>query len=473
LTVKKIWNRCYNACAQSVRDNPFRVALGAALALAAVFFPDLAAAAPLMFIGDIEPPKLKELQASMEKAFTTLQDNIKRNQDSMDKAIDELKRGDAVHAKTADDLKELGSKTQKSQEEFKTALNAYGDRMRDIEQKLDKRPGPGEGGAGKTAGEVFAESDSYKQMIKSRGFNSLPVEIERKTAILNPAPLTPLNPLVPPQLLPGIIMPGLRRFTIRDLIPNLSTSQNLIEFASELLFTNNAGPQFDPASPGSVVTEGAPFNESALTFQLSQSPVVTIGHYIPASRQILSDAVALAGYINSRLTYGLKLEEENELLNGVGTAGKLNGLINQSAAFTGGATNQTIIDTLLKAFTQVSLSFFDASAVVLHPLDWQSVLLQKDTLGRYLFADPHSASSASIWGKTVVPTQAIAQGTFHAGAYDLAASIFDRESITIRTAEQHLDWFTRNLVAILCEERLALCVYRTASMVTGTLNYAG
>jgi hypothetical protein len=37
------------------------------------------------------------------------------------------------------------------------------------------------------------------------------------------------------------------------------------------------------------------------------------------------------------------------------------------------------------------------------------------------------------------------------------------KTMTIRTAEQHSDWFARNLVAILCEERLALAVFRAAT----------
>src|SRR6185503_16067245 len=109
----------------------------------------------------------------------------------------------------------------------------------------------------------------------------------------------------------------------RDLIPQVRTDSNLIEFTSEATYTNNARPQGD-ASPGGI--EGETFAESALTFTLSNSAVVTIGHWIPASRQVLSDAGLLQGHISTRLLYGLKLEEEEELLTGNGSAGTLNGI---------------------------------------------------------------------------------------------------------------------------------------------------
>ena len=59
------------------------------------------------------------------------------------------------------------------------------------------------------------------------------------------------------------------------------------------------------------------------------SAVITIAHWIPASRQVLDDAPMLQSYINVRMTYGLKLEEEDELLNGDGsqTSGQINQLI--------------------------------------------------------------------------------------------------------------------------------------------------
>jgi HK97 family phage major capsid protein len=259
---------------------------------------------------------------------------------------------------------------------------------------------------------------------------------------------------------------------VRDLLPQQRAESNLIEFCRELVYTNNAGPQWDATSPVPH-QEGAPKNESGITFELANQAVTTLAHWIPASRQVLKDAKMLQGYIEGRLTYGLKLEEEDELLNGTNLSGELNGLRTQQTAFNGGVTNQTALDTLLKAFLQISLSEYEATGVVLHPTDWTNILLLKDTQGRYLFSDPHGQTSPQVWGKPVVATQSMTQGQFLAGALALAAEIFDSEDATVRVAEQHQDFFIKNMVAILAEERLALVVYRPTAIVGGAISYAG
>lgn len=414
-----------------------------------------------------EGPELKELEVSMKKVFAEMQDNIKKIQDTAAKALEEVRTEGTLHAKTNEKLTELG----KTGTDLSANVKELRDRMLDVEQKLAKKPGanPGEDGERKSAGQLFAESDSVSAMIKSKATRCDPVTIERKT-ISNATGQN--QPLVASDRLAGIVMPAMRRMTVRDLIPQLRTTSNLIEYCKELVFTNNAGPQYDGSSP-TAKTEGAPKNESNITFELATSAVITLAHWLGASRQVLSDATQLAGYIDTRLEYGLKLEEEDELMNSTGTSGELNGLLNQATAFTGGATNQTILDTLLKAFLQVSLSEYEASGVVLNPIDWTTTQMLKDTQGRYLFSDPQAMTQPRVWGKPVVPTQAITQGTFLTGAFDLAAAIYDREDMNIRVSDQHADFFTKNLVAILCEERLALVVYRPAAIVTGNVSYAG
>jgi len=97
----------------------------------------------------------------------------------------------------------------------------------------------------------------------------------------------------------------------------------------------------------------------------------------------------------------------------------------------------------------------------------------KDTTGRYLFSDPQSASLPRLWGKDVVATASQTSGKFTAGAFNLAAEIFDREDASVRIAEQHASFFVQNMVAILAEERLALAITRSAAIVYGNISHAG
>jgi hypothetical protein len=214
--------------------------LGALLALGWI---DPAAAACGIVL-DVEPGSVKELWKATQDAMKAMTDKVKANQDTMDKAIEQLKRGDDIHATTADALKKLGEESAAAKKDLLEKVNTFADRMHAVEQKLDKKP-VGDEKPVKTAGELFAESDAYKAMIASKGFNSLPVTMDRKAAVVN-ATSNNDQPLVRADRVQGIIMPGLRRFTIRDLLPQLRTTSNLIEFASELLFTSGAGPQGGP-----------------------------------------------------------------------------------------------------------------------------------------------------------------------------------------------------------------------------------
>lgn len=417
------------------------------------------------------PSDLKTLHAEMQKAFASMKENIAKIQDTAEKAREEVRQEGSLHTKTNEKLTELG----KVGNELSESLKELKDRVRDVEQKADRRPAGTE--QAKSIGAIAIESEQFKAAQKNLAKPNMdPVVIGsyHNAAVSGPGTATTgtTGTLVAPDRREGIIMPGLRRLTIRDLIPARRTDSNMVEFVVESSYTSNAGPQYDGTSP-SAGTEGAVKPESALAFTLTQVPLVTLAHFIPASRQILADASGLQSYIDGRLRYGLKLKEEDEMLNGANTNGDLNGINNQATAFTGGVTNQTAIDTLLKAFTQISLSNFDATGVILHPNDWRDILLLKDTTGRYLFADPHNMERAVIWGKDVVATASQSSGTFTAGNFILGAEIVDREDATVRVAEQHADFFVRNMVAILAEERVAICILRAAAIVKGNISFAG
>lgn len=394
----------------------------------------------------------KELKALWDKQDAELKDVLK-------KADEEVKSIGKLSAETAKSVNELATKAGE------TAA-----RLLAIEQKLTAPGGGTE--APKTIGELFIESKGY-EALKGGAGNSGKVNVgsifgvDTKTNVVNATGQN--QPLVPDQRVPGIIGPGLRRLTIRDLIPSLPTQSNLIQYVKETGFTNAAAMQ---------ASEGAAKAESALTFALANAAVQTLAHWIPASTQILDDAPALQGYIETRLRYGLKLVEEDQLLNGTGSGVNLSGLIaNATAMSTSYAVTatDTYIDTLLHAKTQVEMAYYRPTGFILNPRDWETIQLTKTTgsasSGQYIFADPHSVQAPTIWGLPVVSTQSMAQGQFLCGAFDIAATIWDRMNSTVDISREHSDFFTRNLVAIRVEERLALTVYQALALVYGGFPY--
>ena len=269
------------------------------------------------------------------------------------------------------------------------------------------------------------------------------------------------QPLVPDQRVPGVVRPGQQRLAVRDLMPNLPANSNLIQFAKETAFTNAAAPQ---------AGEGVAKAESALTFTLANAAVQTIATWIPASRQILEDAAGLQAYINSRLLYFLKLEEEQQLLSGSGSGQNLSGLITNATVFDTSVVNtgtDNYADVLRHAILQCELSMFPASAIILNPRDVARIDLIKSTTGEYLFRAPRGANSTAMWNLPVVSSFSMPEGQFLVGAFDLAAAIWDRADATVEISRDHADFFTRNLVAILVEERLALTIYRSDALIFG------
>lgn len=254
--------------------------------------------------------------------------------------------------------------------------------------------------------------------------------------------------------------------TIRDLLPVGTTTSNLIWYAKENVFTNAAAPVYN-ASPETF--EGVLKPESSLTFTSASAPVQTIAHWIPASRQVLDDAPMLQSYIDDRLRYGLKLVEETQLLNGDGTGANLNGIMTQASAYNRGATGDTALDTLRKAILQARIAEYPVDGIVLNPVDWAEIELLKDAENRYLIGDPRNVLGQRVWGRNVVDTNAMTENNFLVGAFQLGAQIWDRMEATVEIARQHDDFFVRNLVAILCEERIALTVYRPAAFIKGSI----
>lgn len=73
-----------------------------------------------------------------------------------------------------------------------------------------------------------------------------------------------------------------------------------------------------------------------------------------------------------------------------------------------------------------------------------------------------------MWGLPVVATKAQAQGTFTVGGFDLASQVWDRMDATVEVSREDRDNFVKNMLTILCEERLALAHYRPTALIKGT-----
>jgi HK97 family phage major capsid protein len=264
-------------------------------------------------------------------------------------------------------------------------------------------------------------------------------------------------------------LPLLRRLTIRDLLMPGRTDKAVIFYPRETGFTNNAAP----------VSEGSLKPKSELTFDMVTETVRTIAHLMDVSLQMLDDVPYIRSYIQNRMIYGLKLKEEAQLLTGSGTGQNLEGIYTAATAYSqpagasiGGTASETDLDKLRLAMLQVELALAYTTGIVLHPTDWANIELLKNTLGNYLFTNPQNTTTGRIWGRDVVSTPAMTQGTFLVGDFAQHAQILDRQDANVAISFENKDNFERNMATIRIEERLALAIYRPEAFVKGTLESA-
>ncbi|MFK3912035.1 phage major capsid protein [Enterobacter cancerogenus] len=381
--------------------------------------------------------------AQIQKAIEESQKNMQQLFDAQKTEIETTGR---VSKQLQDDL-------AKVQEELKAA----GTRLFDMEQKISSGPeNPGEkkSFSERAAEELTKSWNGSKGHFEAQTFNKSLGSDDASA-----------GSLIQPMQVPGIIMPGLRRLTIRDLLAQGRISSNSLEYVREELFTNNAAS----------VAEKALKPESELTFSKQTANVKTVAHWIQASRQVMDDAPMLQSYVNNRLMYGLALEEERQLLNGDGSGDDLEGINHVATAYDGdlNATGDTRADIIAHAIFQVTESEFSASGIILNPRDWHSIALLKDNEGRYIFGGPQAFTTNIMWGLPVVPTRAQAQGTFTVGGFDMASQVWDRMDATIEVSREDRDNFVKNMLTILCEERLALAHYRPKALIKGSFAESG
>lgn len=278
---------------------------------------------------------------------------------------------------------------------------------------------------------------------------------------------------------------GERRLTVRDLCTNIQINSDTFEFVQVTAKTNNAAAvaeatsEADPTSTANTTTgvvtttndaNGGYKPQSDMTFAVVTSPVETIAHLMPITRRAAADAPQVRQMVDAFLLYGLKEEEEDQILNGNGTSPNLRGILQTAGISTVGSAG-TDLDAIVDAIRTIQADNRTPNALVVHPNDWYSTgfLLAKDTAGNYLVGDPRANLDQlnSLWGLRVVVTPAMTENTALVGDFSQAV-VADRQQSAIYVTDSHKDWFQRNLLAVLAEERLGFGVLDPDAFATVT-----
>jgi HK97 family phage major capsid protein len=311
-------------------------------------------------------------------------------------------------------------------------------------------------------GEQVVSSEQITELRNAAGRAKVQIPLAPRAEITSVE--TGAGPLIAPERDTRVVGLPRRRLTVRALLGRATTSSNLIEYARQTTRDNQAA----------TVAEGALKPESDLGFEIKQAKVATIAHWLKTSRQAMDDAGQLRSIIDSELRYGLAVVEENQLLLGDGVGSNMLGLIPQATAYdpTGEPVTPNKFDVLLNAIAQAEAANLPVTGIVVNNIDWMRLQSLKDAQDRYMGEGPMGSTMPSAWGIDVVPSSAIASGKFLVGAFADAATVYDRMNPVVLLSTEDGDNFRRNMVTVLCEERLALAVRRPEALIYGDYSAA-
>lgn len=320
-----------------------------------------------------------------------------------------------------------------------------------------------------TLGQAFVGSDAYKQYLAS-GMPQAPgaryavkdvhrgvVEVTRE--MLERKEITIEDGVIRAERDTEIFRDDEEELTIRSLVQVNQTGSNLIDYL-RYEYTRGAAP----------TAERAEKPQAAAAADVESTPVRTIAVWVPVTEQQIQDAPQLVGIIQGDLRWDLQVTEEEQMLWGDGTGENLLGIMETPGVDEARAeADDTLIDRVRRAFTDIRVGTRGRArpdGVLVHPYDWEEIVLEKGSDQRYVWAVVQDAEGLRIWGTRVVETVAAehpetGQRVILPGAYRRSATLWDRQQAAVAFGWIN-DQFITNQRTIRAEERVAFAVRRPA-----------
>lgn len=331
-------------------------------------------------------------------------------------------------------------------------------------------------------GEKFTSEKGFQDYVKNEGRGSFRKDVggtllgrslltrgQQFRAGFNSTDLAAINVTISQEM----ISLGVQRLTIMDLLAGGTMSTAGFVYPVE--------NSFDPfaVAADTVAERGLkPEWEPDITTARADAQVIAVMATVP--KQFMADFSAFGSWLNNRGDYLLQIKAEQQLLYGNGVGSNIKGITTftgvQTRAY-GTVASETTPDALFRGNTDIETNaYFDPDGFAMHPYDFEQVRLLKDANGQYLGGGPFYAPYGTgqyikyhtLWGLPCVVTKSVKLGRPIAGAWKMGAQWFLREGLTIETSTSHKDYFQRNLLAVLFEERLALACYRPIAFLEHT-----
>ncbi|MFF2651476.1 phage major capsid protein [Streptomyces sp. NPDC058045] len=278
------------------------------------------------------------------------------------------------------------------------------------------------------------------------------------------APLQVALGHVAPVRMPMVDQVDRDNLTILDLISRGQAS-GPFEYLQVTGVTRNAAIVPDEILPGDANVKPT----STIQTELADAKPYTYADGYDVTNALLSDAPALATYMNSELEYSLDSVIEDKLLNGAGTAGEPRGILNttgvQELTYTPGANAMEQVKAIRRAITRITtLPGGNVTACLMSPEDDEAWDLLQDTADRFMGQGPFGQGPNTSWGRARALSQRLAPGTVILGDWRQVA-LLDVEGLSILAFNQHKDYAQRNLVYVRAELRAEQVIWKPNRLI--------
>lgn len=259
---------------------------------------------------------------------------------------------------------------------------------------------------------------------------------------------------------PGFVEAAARPIQMLDIIPVFPIGGDQYVYMEETTRTHAAAE----------TAEGGDYAESAFEFAEKTSPVKKITDSVPVTDEQLEDVALMSGYINGRLTFGVRQRLDRQVLVGDATGSNLRGLANVVGIQTQARGADPRMDAFYKAMTKIRLTGRAMPTHhVMHPEDWQDIRLTRTADGIYIFGAPTDAGPERLWGLPVVQQDAQGAGTGYVGSFQPQwIALHERRGVNLQVGYVGSQ-FTKGLRTVRADMRAAFTVTRPAAFceVTG------
>ncbi|MBL3670804.1 phage major capsid protein [Streptomyces sp. M2CJ-2] len=293
---------------------------------------------------------------------------------------------------------------------------------------------------------------SMKEWLASRKATAAPLQV----ALGN----------VQPVRMPMVDQVDRDNLTILDLISRGQAS-GPFEYLQVTGVTRNAAVVQDEILPGDPASALKP--TSTIQTELADAKPYTYADGYDVTNALLSDAPALASYMNNELEYSLDSVIEDKLLNGTGTAGDPRGILHttgvQELTYTPTADAMGQVRAIRKAITRITtLPGGNVTACLMSPEDDEAWDLLQDASDRFFGQGPFGQGPNTSWGRARALSQRLAPGTVILGDWRQVA-LLDVEGLSILAFNQHKDYAQRNLVYVRAELRAEQVIWKPNRLI--------